>query len=208
MAMDESGRAQRNLLLRLQYDGSAYHGWQVQKNAPTIQSVLQDALGRVFGGHPDVTGCSRTDAFVHANDYACNFRTYSDIPCESIVRALNANLPYDIAVKSCEQADPAFHARYCCSGKEYIYKILNREVRDPFLNRYALHYPHRLELDKMNLAAQAFLGKHDFSAFRASGGAAGDAVRCVTCCCFGEQDSLVIFRVPHNFIPANNPSML
>ena len=94
----------RNLLVTIAYDGSAYHGWQVQKNAVTVQEVFQNALERLIGERPDVKGCSRTDSGVHARAYCISFKTESSIPCRNIVSGLNTYLPRDIAVLSCSEA--------------------------------------------------------------------------------------------------------
>ena len=123
----------RNLLLTIQFDGSAYHGWQVQQNAVTVQETLQDALQQICRNRDNIVGCSRTDAGVHANMYCCNMRTESPIECSKLVNALNALLPRDIAALSCEEVDFDFHARYDCKSKEYIYKIWNSPNKNPFL---------------------------------------------------------------------------
>lgn len=185
----------RNLKLTLRFVGTAYHGWQVQKNAPTVQETLQDALQAVLGERPGVTGCSRTDAGVHANEYICNFRTMSCIPCENLRRALNANLPRDIAVRACDTAGPEFHARYSACGKEYIYKVWNEAARDPFLEGYALTYSYPLDLPAMQTAAEAFLGEHDFQSFCAAGSSVQDTVRHVTLFEVTRDAGLVQFRV-------------
>lgn len=170
----------RNLLLTLRYDGTAYHGWQVQKNGVTVQQTLQDALERILCERPPVTGCSRTDAGVHACAYACNFRTAHAIPCENLVRALNACLPDDIAVLSCREVPSAFHARYSALEKEYRYQIWNAPVRNPFLRGRALHVPYPLDAERMDAATRHFCGTHDFSAFRAAGSAVKDSVRTIS----------------------------
>lgn len=155
----------RNLLLTIRFDGSAYHGWQVQHNALAVQEVFQNALGRVIGETPDLKGCSRTDSGVHALQYCISLKTEHNIPCERLVCALNHFLPEDIAVLSCREVPMEFHARYSCSGKEYLYKIWNAKVRDPFLNRRVLHYWYPLDERKLNQAAAGFLGRHDFTSF-------------------------------------------
>jgi tRNA pseudouridine38-40 synthase len=185
----------RNILLLLRFDGTAYHGWQVQKNAVTVQQVLQDALEAVLGSRPGVTGCSRTDAGVHACEYACNFRTSSNIPCDGLLRAFNASLPADIAVTACRDVPERFHARYSAAGKEYIYKIYNGETRDPFLEGYALHYPYRLDIPAMRRAAGGFIGRHDFSSFCTSNGSVADRVREVTLLELGSKGALLTVRV-------------
>ncbi len=155
----------RNLLLVIRYDGARYHGWQVQQNAVTVQQVFQDALERILGERPDVKGCSRTDAFVHALEFCVSFRTERGIPCGRLVGALNHFLPEDIAVLSCREVPVEFHARYSCTGKEYQYLIWNRKERDPFLRGRALHYWYPLDLGRLNRAAAFFLGAHDFTSF-------------------------------------------
>ncbi|NLJ30075.1 MAG: tRNA pseudouridine(38-40) synthase TruA [Clostridiales bacterium] len=155
----------RNLLLTIRYDGSGYHGWQVQKNALTVQQVFQESLFRVLGQRPDLKGCSRTDSFVHARQFCISLKTEHTIPCERLRSALNHFLPEDIAVQSCREVPPDFHARYSCTGKEYVYQIWNHPVRDPFLRDRALHYWYALDAEKLNRAASCFLGTHDFTSF-------------------------------------------
>ena len=121
----------RNLLLTIKYLGSAYSGWQVQANAPSVQQTLQDAVEKLFCVRENIVGCSRTDAGVHANMYCCNIRTESKLPCEVIVRGLNSYLPFDISVISCRDVDYDFHARYDCTGKDYVYQIKNSPIPDP-----------------------------------------------------------------------------
>ncbi len=155
----------RNILLTISYDGSRYHGWQIQKNAVSVQEVFQQAMENVFGECPDIKGCSRTDTGVHANMYCLNFHTEHKIPIGRIPSALNNYLPPSIAVMSAKEADDDFHARYSCKGKEYIYKIWNNDIRNPFLDGYALHYWYPLDLEKLNAAAKHFIGYHDFTSF-------------------------------------------
>ena len=155
----------RNILTTIRYDGRSYHGWQVQENADSVQARFQEALYRVIGEQPDIKGCSRTDAGVHANMYCVSFRTEHTIPADRLPLALNRFLPRSIAAVSAADVPEDFHARYSCRGKEYIYKIFNSPVRDPFLDGYALHYWQRLDHNKMNEAAAHFLGCHDFTSF-------------------------------------------
>lgn len=185
----------RNILLLLRFDGAAYHGWQVQKNGVTVQQVLQDALETVLRERPPVTGCSRTDAGVHALAYACNFRTDRTILCAGLVRALNACLPDDLAVFACREVPPDFHARYAAHEKEYVYRILNTPARDPFERGRALHVPSRLDEAVMDAAARGFLGTHDFAAFQAAGSSVKDTVRAVSAAEVRRKGGLVLFRV-------------
>ncbi len=155
----------RNILVTIKYDGKHYHGWQVQNNAVTVQETFQNGLQSILGNLPDIKGCSRTDAGVHANMYCLNFHTEHRIPCERLVPALNSRLPKSIAVADAKEVPEDFHARYSCKGKEYIYKIWNHPIREPFLDGYALHYWYGLDIDKMNEACQYLIGRHDFTSF-------------------------------------------
>lgn len=155
----------RNILLTMTYDGSHFHGWQIQENAVSVQEVFQKALFQVLGTETDIKGCSRTDSGVHANMYCVSFKTDHKIPVSRIPSAVNNYLPNSIAVLSAEEKDSEFHARYSCKGKEYIYKIWNADIRNPFLDGYALHYWYKMDIDAMNKAAQYLIGRHDFTSF-------------------------------------------
>ncbi len=161
----------RNLKVFIAYNGAEYHGFQRQGNAVTVQEIAERCVGRLLKIPPPVIyGCSRTDAGVHAQQFCFNVHIDSSIPCEGFIKGMNTLLPPDIAVLSCEDAPEDFHARYCARGKEYVYLISNTPQRDVFLQKLAYHYPYALDLDKMNRAAQLFLGEHDFGAFcRAEG---------------------------------------
>ena len=163
--LDRAGAAPRNLLLTIRFDGSGYHGWQVQRNAVSVQEVFQTALEKVLGERPDLKGCSRTDSFVHALEFCVSFRTERDIPCGRLTGALNHFLPDDIAVLSCREVPLPFHARYSCTGKKYLYRVWTSPVRDPFLRGRVLHYWYPLDLGRMNHAAACLLGTHDFTSF-------------------------------------------
>lgn len=185
----------RNLKLKLMYNGSAYHGWQVQANADTVQGRVEKAIESVFGSHLTLYGCSRTDAGVHANEYFCNFRTEKNIPCESVVKALNANLPEDIAVVDCLEAEDDFHARFNCKSKRYVYKIWNTQVKNPFLTHTAYHYKYRLDDKMLDEAAKSFIGTYDFSSFCSAGSSVEDTVRTVTDASVTRDGDIVTFSV-------------
>ncbi len=155
----------RNILLVISYDGTRYSGWQVQKNAITVQKMFQIALKNVLNENVDIKGCSRTDSKVHANMYCVSFKTSSKIGLNNIVYAMNRYLPDDICVKKSFEVDEKFHARYSCIGKEYIYKIWNHKIRNPFMNSYALHYWYNLDCELLNSARNYFIGSHDFTSF-------------------------------------------
>ena len=127
----------RNIALRLQYDGSAYHGWQVQKTEATVAETLEKALSKVMKHPVKVVGCGRTDAGVHALRYCANFRTDCTIPTQRVPLAVNARLPGDISVTDAVEAPEDFNAIGSCIQKEYIYRIHNSRVRDAFLERRA-----------------------------------------------------------------------
>ena len=155
----------RNLLLTISYDGKEFHGWQIQQNAMTVQEAFQIALSKIIGNDFDVKGCSRTDSGVHANMYCISLKTEHPIKPERLKAALNRWLPLSIAVLDCKEVAPDFHARYSCTSKEYIYKIWNSEVRNPFLDGYALHYRYKIDENLLDKAAQAYVGRHDFTSF-------------------------------------------
>ena len=156
---------QRNLLLKLAYDGTRYHGWQIQENAVTVQQVFQEALCKVTGRQEDLKACSRTDTGVHAREFCVSLKTESPIPEERLVAALNHYLPQDMAVRSCQRVGEDFHARYSCKGKEYCYEIWNHPVREPFLAGRALHYWYPIDEALLDQAARHYLVSHDFSSF-------------------------------------------
>lgn len=155
----------RNLLFTIAYDGGVYHGWQVQANSITVQQTIQNAIEKVLGERGNIIGCSRTDTGVHANRYCFNMRTDTRYMGNTLIAALNAHLPGDIAVLSCEDVEWDFHARYDCVSKEYIYRIWNSPVRNPFLEKYALHYKYPLDEHMLAVQAADFIGTHDFTSF-------------------------------------------
>lgn len=186
----------RNLLLKISYDGKRYHGWQVQQNAVTVQEVFQTALKAVLGIQPALKGCSRTDAGVHAYAYYISMQLEHPIPEPRLIAALNRFLPPDIAVQSCVEVPQGFHARYSCIGKEYVYKLWNHAVRDPFLDGYAYHYRYPLNEALLNCAAQQYVGAHDFTSFcTLDQRKAGSLVRCVTNAAVTRSGDTVLFTV-------------
>ena len=185
----------RNLRLKLMYNGKAYHGWQVQNNADTVQGRVESAVESVFGKHLTVYGCSRTDSGVHANEYFCNFHTEKVIPCESVVKALNANLPDDIAVFDCDEVGNDFHSRFDCKSKRYVYKIWNSPIKHPFFTHTAYHYKYKLDEKLLADAAKNFIGTYDFSAFCSAGSSVADTVRTVKYASVERNGDMVSFFV-------------
>lgn len=187
----------RNILVTMMYDGSHFHGWQVQDNAITVQEVFQKALFKVIGENVDIKGCSRTDSGVHANMYCVSFCTEHSIPCVRLIAALNRYLPKSVAVTDAKEVDADFHARYSCKGKEYIYKIWNDEIRNPFLDGYAFHYWYKLDVELMDRAAKHFLGSHDFTSFCTIDNSRrkGDFTRTISNISVTRDNSMVIITV-------------
>ena len=172
----------KRMLLTIAYDGTDYHGWQVQQNALTVQQVMQDSLERILGERPALTGCSRTDAGVHARKFCCHLDCADNIPDEAFLRGLNSVLPNDIAVKSCQEVAPDFHARYSAKGKNYVYRFYESRITDPFLSRYALRVEKELDIKRMNAFCKTLVGTHDFEPFSSSGKSVTDTVRTVSDC--------------------------
>ena len=190
---------QRNLLLKLAYDGTRYHGWQIQENAVTVQQVFQEALCKVTGRQEDLKACSRTDTGVHAREFCVSLKTESPIPEERLVAALNHYLPQDMAVRSCQRVGEDFHARYSCKGKEYCYEIWNHPVREPFLAGRALHYWYPIDEALLDQAARHYLGSHDFSSFcTLDKRERGDLTRRVFTSRVERRGDLVVFTVGAN----------
>ncbi|SDM68386.1 tRNA pseudouridine(38-40) synthase TruA [Acetanaerobacterium elongatum] len=185
----------RNLLLTIRFVGTSYCGFQVQKNGISVAQRLQDAIEAVFGERLPIKGCSRTDAMVHANMFCVSFKTEKGIACCRIVPALNAHLPNDIAVYGCKEVAKGFHARYSCTGKEYLYKIDNGAARNPFLQERAYYYKHRLDEQAMDAAAQGFIGTYDFSALCSAGSSVKDKVRTVYACSVTREGDLVTISI-------------
>ncbi|MBD3426331.1 MAG: tRNA pseudouridine(38-40) synthase TruA [Candidatus Omnitrophica bacterium] len=158
----------RNIKLTIAYDGTAYKGWQVQKNGRTVQGELQKAVKKVFGAGHCVHGAGRTDAGVHAIAQVANFKTSGKIHVENIKAALNALLPVDIAVKDAEEVPAGFHSRFTPSRKYYRYDILNQQDRDPFCEKYSWRVPYKLNTSLMKREASCLQGRHDFKSFQAS----------------------------------------
>lgn len=186
----------RNLMLTIAYSGKHLHGWQIQDNAITVQEVFQKALYEIIHERPDVKGCSRTDSGVHANMYCVSMKIAHPITNDHLMLAMNRYLPDDVAVLRVEDVPEEFHARYSCRGKEYVYKIWNSRVRNPFLHKMALHYRYELDAEALDREAQAFVGSHDFTSFcTLDKREKGDFVRTVKYCRVERDGDLVTVTV-------------
>lgn len=173
--------AKRNIRLTLAFDGTAYHGWQIQHNLPTIQGILSEAIARITGEQVNLIGSGRTDAGTHAHRLVANFLTQSRIPPARLVRALNGELPRDIRVLSARRAAAGFHARRDACSKVYRYQIYLGSILTPHLIREYFHYPYPIDIPKMEQAARLFLGEHDFASF-AKSKSSSNTIRCVFRC--------------------------
>jgi tRNA pseudouridine38-40 synthase len=170
----------RTLRMILEYDGTAYSGWQRQANGLTIQQVLEEKIAVMAGETVKVIGSGRTDAGVHALGQVAHFKTIATIPDVHFLKGINSLLPGDIAVNALQEVDPSFHARYDAKSKVYLYQIVNGSVRPVLLRRYAWFVPGPLNLESIREAAVYFMGTHDFSSFCSTHSDAPDHIRTIT----------------------------
>lgn len=184
----------KRMLLTISYDGTAYHGWQVQPNGITVQQALQDALEKLLGKRVSITGCSRTDAGVHARKFACHLDCEDYFPNEAFLKGLNSLLPSDIAVIDCNEVVNDFHARYNSKGKKYVYSFYFG-APNPFYSRYMLHLDCKLDIDSMNKFCAGIVGTHDFAGFSSSKRTVENTVRTVTDCSIEFSDNKLIFAI-------------
>lgn len=185
----------RKLRITIAFRGTNYHGSQVQQNAVSVTQVFQDTVEAVFGVRYDVKGCSRTDSGVHARAFVLSMDFPRDIPCQSVLRALNINLPGDIAVLDCADAPENFHPRYDATAKRYSYRIWNEPVKNPFEQDTAWHISRTLDAPLMQQGAACFVGTHDFGAFCAAGSKITDRVRTITDCTVTRQGGFVVLSI-------------
>ena len=169
------------LLLEIAYDGAAFHGYQTQPNQRTVQGVLQSVVENVLLQKCLLSGCGRTDTGVHARQFFCTIELEqpSCVPVEKLAQVLGSHLPGDISIKSAIEVDGSFHVRYNVVCKEYEYVILNAAAPCPFMDKRAWHIPRSLDVVKMQQAAQALVGRHDFTSFCASASFVEDKVRTI-----------------------------
>ena len=189
----------RNLLFKIAFDGSQFHGWQIQNDLPTIQGELKNAFFSLTGENVTINGCSRTDSGVHAKEYYFNVKLQSTIPCESFPSALMTKLTPNILVEECQEVALDFNAQFDCKCKEYEYHFLNTKKLSPFMYKRVCHYKYReLDAEYLNEAAQNFVGEFDFSAFCASGATVVSKVRTIYSASVRREGDLVIFKVCGN----------
>ncbi|MBI2954200.1 MAG: tRNA pseudouridine(38-40) synthase TruA [Chloroflexi bacterium] len=191
-----------NVLLIVEYDGTAYHGFQTQPGLSTIQDELERAVFLITGERSRVSGAGRTDAGVHAVGQVVNFKSHSILAEQTLLRALNAVLPDDIAVKHCAVAGPEFHARFSAKSREYRYSIINREAPSALARAFAHHYRRRLDLDAMQDASCSLVGTRDYASFSRVGTTTTGTTRTVMSATWKREGDWLYFYIEANgFLP-------
>ena len=185
----------KRVMLTVAYDGTNYHGWQLQPNVITVESVLNEKLSELFGEEIRVIGASRTDTGVHALGNIAVFDTNARMPAEKVSYALNQRLPEDIRIQKSQEVPLDFHPRHQNSRKTYEYKILNREFPQPIRRLYA-HFTYvLLDVERMQRAADFFVGEHDFKSFCSVNTVAETTVRTIYELQVEKQDEMITIRV-------------
>jgi tRNA pseudouridine38-40 synthase len=188
----------RNLKLTLAYDGSGFHGWQIQPGLPTVQGTLTEALGKLFNHEVHVTGSGRTDAGVHAHGQVANVETLRTMDTDAVQRGANALLPSAIRVLQVEEVSADFHARRSARAKTYQYHVWRQYVVSPFQCRYVYMYPYPLEESAVDAATAGFVGTHDFTSFSAAASEVEDRVRTIYSAGWERAEDEWIFRIRGN----------
>ena len=186
----------RNIKLTIEYDGTHYHGWQIQRNAATIQEFIQNALTKITQTETQIVGAGRTDTGVHASGQVANFHTHAQMSPAALQKAVNALLPSDIVITGAAEVSPDFHARFSASSRTYRYTILNRIYPSAFLRNRAYFLPRpMINVDSANTVCRALIGKHDCSSFqRTGGGRANPVCDIYESRCWKEED-LIHFEI-------------
>jgi len=169
----------RNIKLVIEYDGTEYHGWQLQPEMRTIQGEIESRLSMITKTKVPIVGAGRTDAGVHALGQTANFLTESKMTPDEFKVALNSVLPEDIVIKNAQEVDEDFNSRYTAIGRTYRYTILNDTTPSAFLRNYAYMFPRPIDIDSMAEACKSLLGTHDFSSFASTGDAVKSYIRIV-----------------------------
>ena len=185
-------------MIRVAYDGTNYHGWQIQPNGITIESELNRHLSQLLREEIHVTGASRTDSGVHARGNVAVFDTSARMPAEKISYAMNTRLPEDIRIQESREVAADFHPRRCKSVKTYEYKIYNRRFPDPCVRLYSLFYYWDLDLEAMKKAAAFLVGTHDFTSFSTARADVTDRVRTIYELNLSKEGDMITLRIRGN----------
>jgi tRNA pseudouridine38-40 synthase len=188
----------RNIKLTIEYDGTGYHGWQIQPNVLTIQGTIEGKLAQITGEAVRLVASGRTDTGVHAMGQVAHFKTQSSLDVLSFLKALNSLLPENIRVKDVEEVDEAFHARFSAKGKVYEYRIFNGEFPSPFYRHFSWFVPAKLDLASMREAAMKLRGRHDFSSFCSTGSDHSSPLREIYAIDVGMRGDFIIIQVEAN----------
>ncbi len=186
------------LKLTISYDGTHYAGWQIQKNAVTIQQIIEEACQKLFSQEIKVTGASRTDAGVHALGQIATIDVDTSIKAEQLPYALNAHLPNDIVIRSTRVMPANFHPRYQAVSKTYNYRIFNDCFPDPLTKHFMYFYHKKLDVEAMKKAASCFVGEYDFKAFCSTGSSVNSTVREVYHCQVDQDNKTITLRINGN----------
>lgn len=188
----------RRIKIEVAYDGTGFHGWQVQPGLPTIQGALEEVISGMEGKPVHVAGSGRTDAGVHALAQVAAFTIENPIPVDNLRRAMNRLLPRDIRITRVEEAAPDFHPRFDAKAKTYEYRIYRGAICSPFERSYVYHHPYPLQTELMIEAGPLLEGEHDFTAFAASDDRdefGATKVRTIFCSRSSLEDDRLVYRV-------------
>jgi tRNA pseudouridine38-40 synthase len=186
---------EKNFKLTMEYDGSAYHGWQRQADDSTIQGTIESTLKKMTGENVTLIGSGRTDAGVHATGQVANFHCDTALTPQTFSRGLNSLLPYDIIIKGCVQVDDAFHARYDAKSKTYAYRIFNEALPRAIGRQYSWNIRKTLYVAAMEAASDTLIGTHDFKAFEATGSPRSHTTRQVIAATLEASDGHLVFKI-------------
>lgn len=185
----------QNHKITLMYNGTEFSGWQIQKNATTVQEEVENAFATILRQPVEMVGVSRTDAGVHAMNYVAHSFFDTDIENDRLLLGVNAVLPEGIRVKSIENCDEEFHSRYSAKSKTYIYRIDTSPYGDVFKKPYVWRFRYPLDYEEMQKCPKHFLGKHDFSAFMSKGGQAKTFERTIYECELTKEDEIITLKI-------------
>ncbi len=180
------------------YDGKAYHGWQRQPDARSVQQTMEEAMSTLWRSDIQLVGAGRTDAGVHATGQVAGFEIAWNHSNENLRDALNANLPEDVVIRTVEQAGDDFHPRYSATARCYQYKLFFDQTRDPIKERFAWRIPSPLAMDAVEIAAEKIVGKHNFSAFGTPHQTGGSTIREIFSTSWQIENEHLVFEILGN----------